>query len=186
LLINIVSIIAAQDLATTSGLNSLPEVEFSQLSQRDPNPLGEKALAIHPDQWKHAETEHFIYHFTHSYVATPVSVDAELFNKIVAKKFELNKPADATNRRVALIKCVRSLGTVDWRNPFGWQPLYSTRSSPQVFRQRSRPRDYSSRHAQILSRRNSMLAGRGVRAVRIKGRSRQLPARPRLHIKTAL
>ncbi len=45
--------------------SSLSEIEFSQLSQRDPNPLGEKALAIHPEQWKHAETDHFIYHFVH-------------------------------------------------------------------------------------------------------------------------
>src|SRR4029077_13519078 len=60
-----------------TGLNSLPEVEFSQLSQRDPNPLGERALSINPTQWKHGETEHYIYHFAHSYVATPISVEAE-------------------------------------------------------------------------------------------------------------
>ena len=55
------------------------------LSQRDPNPLSEKALAIHPEQWKHAETEHFIYHFVHSYVATPVSVEAEFHYRVIAK-----------------------------------------------------------------------------------------------------
>jgi len=70
------------------GLNSLTEVEFSQLSQRDPNPLGEKALAIHPDQWKHAETEHFIYHFVHDYVATPVSVEAEFHYRVIVKELE--------------------------------------------------------------------------------------------------
>ena len=68
--------------------SSLPEVEFSQLSQRDPNPLSEKALAIHPEQWKHAETEHFIYHFVHSYVATPVSVEAEFHYRVIAKELE--------------------------------------------------------------------------------------------------
>ena len=31
-----------------TGLNSLPDVEFAQLSQRDPNPLGERALSINP------------------------------------------------------------------------------------------------------------------------------------------
>lgn len=70
------------------GLNQLTEVEFSQLSQRDPNPLAEKALAIHPDQWKHAETEHFIYHFVHGYVATPVSVEAEFHYRVVAKELD--------------------------------------------------------------------------------------------------
>jgi hypothetical protein len=62
LTISIFSGAIAQE-SPVAGLNSLTEVEFSQLSQRDPNPLGEKALAIHPEQWKHAETEHFIYHF---------------------------------------------------------------------------------------------------------------------------
>ena len=77
----------AQDSEVT-GLSQLTEIEFSQLSQRDPNPLAEKALAIHPDQWKHAETEHFIYHFVHGYVATPVSVEAEFHYRVVAKELE--------------------------------------------------------------------------------------------------
>jgi hypothetical protein len=72
----------------TPGLNALPEIEFSRLSQRDPNPLGEKALAIHPGQWKHGETEHFIYHFVDSFVATPISVEAEFHYRVVAKELE--------------------------------------------------------------------------------------------------
>lgn len=83
---------AEEDSVVASGLNSLPEVEFSQLSQRDPNPLGEKALAIHPEQWKHGETEHFIYHFVHSYVATPVSIEAEFHYRVVAKELEREQP----------------------------------------------------------------------------------------------
>src|SRR5262249_24902582 len=75
-----------------TGLNSLPEVEFSQLSQRDPNPLGEKALSINPTQWKHGETEHFIYHFAHTYVATPVSVEAEFHYRVIAKELEREQP----------------------------------------------------------------------------------------------
>src|SRR5437764_13003753 len=71
-----------------TGLNSLPEVEFSQLSQRDPNPLGEKALSINPTQWKHGETEHYIYHFAHSYVATPISEEPDFHYSHVAKEFE--------------------------------------------------------------------------------------------------
>jgi hypothetical protein len=80
-------------LAQLNESSSLPEVEFSQLSQRDPNPLGEKALAIHPEQWKHAETEHFIYHFVDSYVATPVSVEAEFHYRVIAKELEREQPA---------------------------------------------------------------------------------------------
>ncbi|HYR23125.1 MAG TPA: hypothetical protein VEP30_09420 [Chthoniobacterales bacterium] len=83
----------ASAVAQINDSSSLPEIEFSQLSQRDPNPLGEKALAIHPEQWKHAETEHFIYHFVHSYVATPVSVEAEFHYRVIAKELEREQPA---------------------------------------------------------------------------------------------
>jgi hypothetical protein len=84
---------AASTLAQINESSSLSEVEFSQLSQRDPNPLGEKALAIHPEQWKHAETEHFIYHFVHTYVATPISVEAEFHYRVIAKELEREQPA---------------------------------------------------------------------------------------------
>ena len=89
--LSILSIIAAN--AQINESSSLAEIEFSQLSQRDPNPLGEIALAIHPDQWKHAESEHFIYHFAHSYVATPISVEAEFHYRVVAKELEREQPA---------------------------------------------------------------------------------------------
>jgi hypothetical protein len=91
LAISILGISAAN--AQINETSSLTEVEFSQLSQRDPNPLGEKALVIHPEQWKHAETEHFIYHFVHSYVATPVSVEAEFHYRVIAKELEREQPA---------------------------------------------------------------------------------------------
>jgi len=93
--------ILAQD---GSGLGSLPEVDFSRLSQRDPNPLGEKALAIHPEQWKHAETDHFIYHFVHSYVATPVSVEAEFHYRVVAKELEREQPPGDTKSHIYIFE----------------------------------------------------------------------------------
>lgn len=102
LAISIASVIA-EDLST-GGLSALPEVEFSQLSQRDPNPLGEKALAIHPDQWKHGETEHFIYHFVHSYVATPVSVEAEFHYRVVVKALEREQPVGDTKSHIYIFE----------------------------------------------------------------------------------
>jgi hypothetical protein len=81
-------------------LAALPEVEFSRLSQRDPNPLGEKALAIHPEQWKHGETEHFIYHFADSYVVTPISVEAEFHYRVVAKELQREQPAGDTKSHI--------------------------------------------------------------------------------------
>jgi hypothetical protein len=95
--------VAAAD-AQLNESSSLPEVEFSQLSQRDPNPLGEKALAIHPDQWKHAETEHFIYHFVHSYVATPVSVEAEFHYRVIAKELEREQPPGDTKSHIYIFE----------------------------------------------------------------------------------
>ena len=91
ILVLIIASIGPVALAQT-GLNALPEVEFSQLSQRDPNPLGEKALSINPTQWKHGETEHFIYHFAHTYVATPISVEAEFHYRVVAKELQRDQP----------------------------------------------------------------------------------------------
>src|SRR5229473_5180755 len=88
----VVAFATVAPLRAQQGLNALEEVEFSQLSQRDPHPLGEKALAIHPDEWKHAETDHFIYHFVHSYVATPVSVEAEFHYRVIAKELEREQP----------------------------------------------------------------------------------------------
>lgn len=80
--------VSAAEEESASGLNALPEVAFSALSQVDPNPLGARALAIHPADWKHAETEHFIYHYVHSYVATPISVEAEFHFRVIAAELE--------------------------------------------------------------------------------------------------
>jgi hypothetical protein len=86
----------AQVPATTPGLNALPEVEFSRLTQQDPNPLGAKALAINPRQWKHGETEHFVYHFVDSFVVTPISVEAEFNYRVVTKELQREQPAGNT------------------------------------------------------------------------------------------
>lgn len=100
LTIALVPIALAQPASPAPGLNALPEVEFSRLSQCDPNPLGEKALAIHPQQWKHGETEHFIYHFVNSYVVTPISVEAEFHYRVVAKELQREQPAGDTKSHI--------------------------------------------------------------------------------------
>ncbi len=92
------------------GLNSLTEESADQVSQRDPNPLAEIALAIHPDQWKHAETEHFIYHFVHSYVAMPVSVEAEFHYRVVVKELAKEPPAGDVKSHIYIFE-----GPEQWR-----------------------------------------------------------------------
>jgi hypothetical protein len=105
---------SAQSPARASGLSALPEVEFSRLSQRDPSPLGAKALAIHPEQWKHGETEHFIYHFVDSFVATPISVEAEFNYRVVAKELQREQPAGDTKSHLYI-----------FQKPADWQQFQS-------------------------------------------------------------
>jgi len=71
-----------------AGIGGLQEVELSALSQQDENPLGRVALALHPEDWKHAEGEHFIYHFVRSFVASRAAVEAEFNFRVVAKELE--------------------------------------------------------------------------------------------------
>lgn len=87
---------AESDAEEPVGLNSLPEVEFKALSQHDWNPLGSRALAIHPADWKHGETAHFIFHFIHGYVATPISVEAEFNYRVIAKELGLESLPSAS------------------------------------------------------------------------------------------
>ena len=98
----------------TPGLNALPEIDFTRLSQRDPNPLGSKALAIHPEQWKHGETEHFIYHFVDSFVATAISVEAEFHYRVVAKELRREQPAGDVKSHIYI-----------FQKPADWQQFQS-------------------------------------------------------------
>src|SRR5260370_11213709 len=124
-----------------TGLDSLPEVEFSQLSQRDPNPLGERALSINPTQWKHGETEHYIYHFAHSYVATPISVEAEFHYRVVAKELERDQPLTDIKSNVYIFERpedwqqFQGLGELDkWTGGIHSQcSLFILRNSDQKF-----------------------------------------------------
>lgn len=79
------------------GLNGLKEVPFASLSSQVVSPLGLAALTIRPGEWKHAETANFIYHFFHSYIATPVSVEAEFYYRVIAK--DLGKDTSRWERK---------------------------------------------------------------------------------------
>jgi hypothetical protein len=107
----ILPVTASQMLTLTLGLTGLlPEVEFSSLSQRDPSPLGEKALALHREQWKHGETEHFIYHFVDGYVVTPISVESEFHYRVVAMELQREQPAGDTKSHVYVFQ-----SQADWQ-----------------------------------------------------------------------
>jgi hypothetical protein len=66
-------------------LGQLREEPLDGLSDSQVSALGRKALEIRPDDWHHAETKNFIYHFQHNFIATPVSVEAEFYYGFIAK-----------------------------------------------------------------------------------------------------
>ena len=87
--------VAAEAQNTTAG--NFTEVPFERLTDRSIGQLGSRALTIRKAEWKHAESAHFVYHFFQSFVAAPVSVEAEFFYSIVAK--ELNKDTSQWERK---------------------------------------------------------------------------------------
>jgi hypothetical protein len=72
--------------AAAENLGALPEVPYERLSERAVTSLSQKALAIRAADWKHAETEHFIYHFFDRPTASAVSVEAEFYYRVIAKE----------------------------------------------------------------------------------------------------
>jgi hypothetical protein len=74
---------AAQD-ADPTGINALTEVPLSALSDPGNSVLGQAALAVRPDEWKHAETPHFILHFFRNFVAAQASAELEYYYNAIA------------------------------------------------------------------------------------------------------
>ncbi len=65
------------------------ETPWAQLSDRSLTPLGLRALTVRAADWHHAETPNFIYHYYQSSAASPVSVEAEFYYRVIA--LELGK-----------------------------------------------------------------------------------------------
>lgn len=63
----------------------LKEVRFQELSDTRLGTLAAAALGSRKDEWKHAETENFIFHYLDSAVAKQVAVEAEFFHRTIAK-----------------------------------------------------------------------------------------------------
>lgn len=62
---------------------TIATVPFDRLSDQNISVDGRRALAIRPGEWKHAETEHFILHFFRTFLAAPVSVEAEFYYRYI-------------------------------------------------------------------------------------------------------
>jgi len=84
---------ACLGVAQERGLRGLPEKKWDELSDRNVKAMGRAALLIRPGDWKHAETENFVYHFFNGALSTPASIEAEFYLRFLLK--ELGKTADA-------------------------------------------------------------------------------------------
>jgi len=85
----------AQD--DVKGINALPELSLSQLSDPGNTVLGKAALAVRPNDWKHAETPHFILHFFHNFVAAQAAAELEFYYHTVST--ELNRDTSGWERK---------------------------------------------------------------------------------------
>lgn len=83
--------------ASAENLGALPETPMERLSDRSFTGLGQKALTVKPTEWKHAETDHFIYHFFDRPTASAVSVEAEFYYRVIAA--ELGKDTRQWERK---------------------------------------------------------------------------------------
>ncbi len=75
----------AEAQKTMGGLEPKP---LAQIQDRHVSQLGQVALSIRPGDWLHSETENFVYHYFSSHIATPVSVEAEFYYRIITKELE--------------------------------------------------------------------------------------------------
>jgi len=83
--------VIAQAPATTDTPYTFATVSFAQLSDKNITVDGRRALAIRPTEWKHAETEHFVLHFFHAFIAAPVSVEAEFYYRYITTDLEASQ-----------------------------------------------------------------------------------------------
>ncbi len=65
----------------------IPTISFDELSDKDISPAGRAALSESKGLWKHAETDHFIYHFTDEKEAETITIYAELYYQWVKELF---------------------------------------------------------------------------------------------------
>ncbi len=77
--------------------NALEPVPLEQLRDRYLSPLGLSALKVRPNEWLHAETENFVYHYFKSHVAEQAAVEAEFYYRFVTK--ELGKEGAEWERK---------------------------------------------------------------------------------------
>jgi len=74
---------------------TIPTVPFAKLSDKNLSVDGRRALLIRSGEWKHAETDHFILHFFHTFIAAPVSAEAEFYYRYITADLGAIQPNGA-------------------------------------------------------------------------------------------
>ena len=83
------------------------EKKAEQLSAKKTGPLGAKALAIAPEKWKHAETEHFIIHYRRVTEAQRAVREIEYTLWFVAQSLNATKEQYARKSHVYIFQDAR-------------------------------------------------------------------------------
>lgn len=91
-------ILTAQDNVAEEGLK---EVRLGELSDSRLGSLATGALALRRDEWKHAETENFIFHYLDAGVAKQVAVEAEFFHRTISR--DLNRLGSREGRKGRIV-----------------------------------------------------------------------------------
>lgn len=65
---------------------ALQPVPFAQLSDKAISSRGQQALAMGPERWKHAETEHFVIHYMSPAIAAPVAREVEFYFRYLLRE----------------------------------------------------------------------------------------------------
>jgi hypothetical protein len=82
----------------------LVERPWAQLSERSVTVLGQEALSLKPEQWKHAETENFILHYRRVRDVNAVAREIEFHLWFVAKELGATKEQYARKSHVYIFK----------------------------------------------------------------------------------
>jgi hypothetical protein len=82
---------------TGDGEQEIPLVEkpFNELSNQNIDELGQTALKMRPEAWKHAETAHFIVHYRRATEAAKVVREIEFYITFIARALGANDQAYA-------------------------------------------------------------------------------------------
>jgi len=87
-------LIAGSLLAGDDGLQPVP---LEQLKDRYLSPMGQTALQVRPDDWLHAETKNFVFHYFSSHIANQAAVEAEFYYRFVSR--EMDKENESWERK---------------------------------------------------------------------------------------